>query len=189
MQPDLRCYHHPEREATGQCDRCGDYLCAECQRELANKQLCDRCRTELHPSTLKTHLGTLSTFHYVVGIMTAMTCCGMLSIMAPVIGRMQERDGDSAMATVLTVLVFLLILLLTVGLGALQFLSGWYLIRGRRYKFCRIVAMVSLISVPQGTVLGIFTLMALARPEVQELFFLDRPHPNEPLYPGSSRAT
>ncbi len=30
MEPDLRCYHHPEREAASQCDHCGDYLCAEC---------------------------------------------------------------------------------------------------------------------------------------------------------------
>jgi len=43
MEPDLRCYYHPEREATSQCDRCGDYLCDECVRSLGGEQLCSKC--------------------------------------------------------------------------------------------------------------------------------------------------
>ena len=43
LQPDLRCYHHPEREATSQCDRCGDYLCAQCVKEWAGQHLCGKC--------------------------------------------------------------------------------------------------------------------------------------------------
>ena len=43
MKPDLRCYHHPEREAVNQCDRCGDYLCAECVREFQEQYLCGKC--------------------------------------------------------------------------------------------------------------------------------------------------
>ena len=42
-EPDLRCYYHPEREAAGQCDRCGDYLCAECAKQGHDQELCDRC--------------------------------------------------------------------------------------------------------------------------------------------------
>ena len=41
--PDLRCYHHPEREATSQCDRCGDYLCGQCAGEHDEEYLCPRC--------------------------------------------------------------------------------------------------------------------------------------------------
>ena len=43
IQPDLRCYHHPDREATSQCDRCGDYLCAQCMKEHRKQYLCERC--------------------------------------------------------------------------------------------------------------------------------------------------
>ena len=43
MQPDLRCHHHPSREAVGQCDRCGDLLCAHCLNEWRREQLCARC--------------------------------------------------------------------------------------------------------------------------------------------------
>ena len=42
-RPDLRCYYHPEREATNQCDRCGDYLCDECVRPLAGEHVCTAC--------------------------------------------------------------------------------------------------------------------------------------------------
>lgn len=30
MPPNLFCRHHRDREATGRCDRCGEWLCAEC---------------------------------------------------------------------------------------------------------------------------------------------------------------
>ena len=42
-EPDLRCYYHPEREATNQCDRCGDYLCDDCVRTLAGEYVCTTC--------------------------------------------------------------------------------------------------------------------------------------------------
>ena len=42
-QPDLRCYYHPDREATSQCDRCGDYLCAQCVQEYDEQYLCAKC--------------------------------------------------------------------------------------------------------------------------------------------------
>ena len=44
--PDLRCYYHPDREATSQCDRCGDYLCGECVKQFQDQYLCDRCWQE-----------------------------------------------------------------------------------------------------------------------------------------------
>ena len=46
-QPDLRCYHHPEREATSQCDRCGDYLCDRCVTYFREQYLCATCIKDL----------------------------------------------------------------------------------------------------------------------------------------------
>ena len=48
-EPDLRCYHHPEREATGQCDRCGDYLCPECVWAFGEQHVCGACFNWVHP--------------------------------------------------------------------------------------------------------------------------------------------
>ena len=41
--PDLRCYYHPERAATSQCDRCGDYLCGECVLYREGEHNCRTC--------------------------------------------------------------------------------------------------------------------------------------------------
>ena len=49
MEPDLRCYHHPEREATSQCDRCGDYLCGDCVHEHDQMHVCERCLEDIRP--------------------------------------------------------------------------------------------------------------------------------------------
>ena len=43
LAPDLRCYYHPERAATSQCDTCGDYLCEECTAQHEGDYLCPRC--------------------------------------------------------------------------------------------------------------------------------------------------
>ena len=48
-EADLRCYHHPGREATSQCDRCGDYLCSECVHEHDELHVCTRCLDEIRP--------------------------------------------------------------------------------------------------------------------------------------------
>jgi len=50
MEADLRCHHHPDREATGQCDRCGDYLCADCQKQWKQQLLCPTCKDKRQPS-------------------------------------------------------------------------------------------------------------------------------------------
>ena len=46
-EPDLRCYHHPERPATDQCDRYGDYLCTDCASEHDGQHVCRRCHRDL----------------------------------------------------------------------------------------------------------------------------------------------
>jgi len=55
-RPDLRCYHHPGREATNQCDRCGDYLCDDCVRPLGAELICTACYDRhFGDSTLSEH--------------------------------------------------------------------------------------------------------------------------------------
>jgi len=54
MHPDLRCYYHPDREATSQCDRCGDYLCAQCVKDLFGTPLCAKCLKHVRTPGLET---------------------------------------------------------------------------------------------------------------------------------------
>ena len=47
IEPDLRCYYHPEVTATSQCDRCGDYLCDECLVIYLGDHLCRTCEDDV----------------------------------------------------------------------------------------------------------------------------------------------
>jgi hypothetical protein len=40
-----RCAVHPEQPAAAVCARCGDYHCAACHKQIADRALCERCRT------------------------------------------------------------------------------------------------------------------------------------------------
>jgi hypothetical protein len=71
--------------------------------------------------------------------------------------------------------------LLLVVLGSFLILFGWTfailaLITGRciarrkHYTFCFVMACVECLSVPFGTVLGVFTILVLNRQSVKELF-------------------
>ena len=72
MKPDLRCYYHPEREATSQCDRCGDYLCDVCAYIHHDQHLCRTCWAEVAPSQRDAkHLKLLSLFLYIYDVLAA----------------------------------------------------------------------------------------------------------------------
>jgi hypothetical protein len=49
-------------------------------------------------------------------------------------------------------------------------ISGYFLTKKQHYLFCMIMAGVSCIFTPFGTVLGVFTIVVLMRPSVKELF-------------------
>ena len=49
-------------------------------------------------------------------------------------------------------------------------ISGYFLTKRQHYLFCMIMAGVSCIFMPFGTVLGVFTIIVLMRPSVKELF-------------------
>ncbi|MBL8063160.1 MAG: hypothetical protein JNK32_09095 [Anaerolineales bacterium] len=48
--------------------------------------------------------------------------------------------------------------------------SGYFLLKKQHYLFCMVMAGVSCIFTPFGTVLGVFTIIVLMRPSVKELF-------------------
>ena len=74
-QPDLRCYYHPDREATSQCDRCGDYLCGECVKDLFGTPLCAKCLKHVRTPGLETMEEAER------GMKTFMLVCGVLLVL------------------------------------------------------------------------------------------------------------
>ena len=62
--------------------------------------------------------------------------------------------------------------LLLVIFGILQIVCGYYLRKRRNRLFIFVIAIIQLIEIPYGTILGIFSIMVLSRITVKELFSL-----------------
>jgi hypothetical protein len=124
------------------------------------------------------HLRLLGIFHYVLGGMAALisfiwliyVALGVLIISSPeimtkgheapppeVVGWMLTAFGAVAIFAVWTVAVLL-------------FMAGRNLSRQVHYTYCLVIAAISCLFMPLGTVLGIFTLVVLTRSGVKEMF-------------------
>ena len=53
-------------------------------------------------------------------------------------------------------------------------IAGRCLAKRRRYMFCLVMAAISCVFMPFGTVLGVFTIIVLMRPSVKELFAVNK---------------
>ena len=60
--------------------------------------------------------------------------------------------------------------LLVWAMAACTLLAAYNLSKKRRYLFCFVIACLCCASIPLGTILGVFTIVVLARPGVKELF-------------------
>jgi hypothetical protein len=122
------------------------------------------------------HLRLLSIFHYVVAGLAALF--SLLPVFHLVIGVLiaTQAEGQGQDERIGVVIGWMFAALATVMILAgltyavLLALAGRNLARRRHYTFCMVMAAVSCIFVPVGTVLGVFTLIVLLRPAVQEKF-------------------
>lgn len=132
------------------------------------------------------HLRLLSIFHYVLGGMTALFSCfpvfhlafGIMFLAAPHVldGPRPEQQMPAEVATfmgVMLTVIPLLIILTGWSLACCVVLAGGFLARRTHYTYCLVVAGISCIFVPMGTVLGVFTIIVLSRPSVKRLFGRD----------------
>lgn len=124
------------------------------------------------------HLKLLSIFHYVAGCLTGFVACFpifhlIFGIVILAVG-LTEASGDERIPGLIFGLMFILIagLIILCGwtLAVCLIISGRNLTRRRRYKFCFVIACISCLLMPYGTVLGVFTIIVLMRPAVKELF-------------------
>ena len=132
--------------------------------------------TSLRPEDVE-HLRLLSIFHYVVAGMMALFALfpvihltiGLTMVFAP--EKWGMKDPAEGAAGWFFVAVATLLIVFGWTLAALVAFAGRSLARRRRYTLCFVVAVISaFICMPFGTVLGVFTIIVLLRPQVKAAF-------------------
>jgi len=124
------------------------------------------------------HLKLLSIFHYVVGGIAAFFAffpiIHLVIGIAMLTGGFEKASADEEFPAFVFGLMFVLmasfIMLCGWALAICLIVAGRQLARRKRYMFCLVMACISCVFMPFGTVLGVFTIIVLMRPSVKELF-------------------
>jgi hypothetical protein len=116
-------------------------------------------------------LALLGRFHYVVAALIAILGNVPAIVLWFQWQKMQE-DPDLILPWMGPVMAIIGIGLLVDGwiMGALLALAGFLVRRRKNRTYCLVVAALSIPHVPFATILGVFSLVTLRRPEVKALF-------------------
>ena len=129
----------------------------------------------LQPNRDEEHLKLLSIFHYVLGGMIGFFACipfihvavGVLMVT----GTMSSGgSGPPPAFGWLFIIMGSLFIITGWTLASLLLISAGRLRKRRSWTFCFVVACVSCIFAPMGTVLGVFTILVLNRDTVKAAF-------------------
>ncbi len=92
----------------------------------------------------------------------------------PAIAAAQKSSGSDAQipAGIVAIIggIGLLVLAAVLTIALLKFLAGRYLARRKSKTFCMIIAALSCLEFPYGTLLGVLTFMVLGRASVAKMF-------------------
>jgi hypothetical protein len=123
------------------------------------------------------HLRLLSIFHYVCAGFAALFGCipFLYVIMGVVMVVSPESMGPANNRPPAFIGIFLIFLGAVMmafgwGLAACIAYAGRCLAQRRRHTFCLVVAGISCMFMPFGTILGVFSIIVLIRPSVKALF-------------------
>ena len=123
------------------------------------------------------HLDLLSLFHYIFGGITALTSC--LPVIHVIVGfsmvsgkLFEESNGAAPPPFMGWIFVIFGTVFIVMGLSAAvcMIVAGGKLKRHKNRVFCMVVAGIECMYMPLGTVLGVFTLIALNKESIQEIF-------------------
>ena len=122
----------------------------------------------------RNNLDTLSTFHYVWGGLKLFASLFVLIYvvmgLAMFIAGTNNGEFELQMSGGIFFVVGFCGFLVVVALGVLSLLCGKYLREGRNRVFCMVMSALACVNAPLGTVLGIFTILELEKPEVKKIF-------------------
>ncbi|MCJ7662917.1 MAG: hypothetical protein MUO24_01600 [Desulfobacterales bacterium] len=123
------------------------------------------------------YLKLLSIFHYIVGGLGALfsfipIIYVVIGILAVCIPGTFEGEGEAVPAFIGWIFIIIGAFLIVIGwaFSACLIIAGRSLARQAHYMFCMVMAAIECIFMPFGTVLGVFTIIVLARPSVKEMF-------------------
>lgn len=128
------------------------------------------------PGRDEEHLRLLSIFHYIAGGFLAFFGC--FAIIYIVLGALiasgkLPSNGQPAPTTAFG-LIFVAVgvfgMLFAWGLATCLFLSGRFMSCRRHLTFSIVVAGISCLQIPFGTLLGVFTLIVLSRQSVKAMY-------------------
>lgn len=122
-------------------------------------------------------LRLLAIFHFILGGLSALCACFPFIHLAVGIGIVSGRlpvaangSGPPAAFGWLFIVMAGAFILAGWAYAISMVMVGRLLQQRRRYLFCLVMAAISCANVPFGTCLGVFTILALARPSVKLLF-------------------
>lgn len=121
------------------------------------------------------HLRLLSIFHYVVGGLAALFSLFPFLHLAMGIAMVTDRlhtsdQPEAALFGWFFIALASMMIVCGLAFSASLILAGRFLMRRVHYTFCFVMAALACVFVPFGTILGVFTIVVLARPTVKELF-------------------
>ena len=121
------------------------------------------------------YLKLLSVFHYVVGGLAAcFACIPIIHLSIGIAMLVGAIDDAPEFVGAFMVLIAIFAILAGWTLAVCIIIAGRCLAKRRRYMFCLVMAAISCVFMPFGTVLGVFTIIVLMRPSVKELFAVNK---------------
>jgi hypothetical protein len=126
------------------------------------------------------HLRLLGVFYYIWGGLNALGGCfaTLYIVMGIAVAsggiEMEPDDPPAGVIGGLFAGLGACLMIVFFAFAALYILTGYYLQNQRNRTFCMVMAAISCLSVPLGTILGVFTLVVLSRTSVIELFERNR---------------
>jgi hypothetical protein len=123
------------------------------------------------------HLRLLSLFHFIVGSLHALFSCvlifhvvlGLVMAVGPHLAHGHGQGPPTVIGLLMSAFSGCFMLLGWLW-GGLTIYSGVCIKRRQHRLFSLIVAVLNCLSVPLGTILGVWTLSVLARPSVKEQY-------------------
>ena len=119
-------------------------------------------------------LRLLSIFHYIVGGLSALFACipfiHFFLGLAMTSGWLEETEPVADTVGILFMVFAGIFILIGWTFAVLLIFAGHYLAVNRHYMFCLVIAALSCLFFPFGTVLGVFTIIVLNRESVKKLF-------------------